>query len=313
MRQKRHIGGLSLVTMALISANCLGQQVQATNLDSSSVQLDTIAASTNALSVAATPSPTSTVAMKAPSAVLIPKTLSSAPLLRTIEPLPLALTPDGSVATTLTPVLRGVLIPKRQPAKGLRSLLGQHPDVGVFAVGNFNPTYYVGLAHGAYQITGSNKSSLGAGIEFRRYWNRRNALGLLYVQNPSDGNLWVPSGDGKGTNSIWPQMRYEVSVLATQQLPIGRFSPFLSEGPGVVVTNGYGNCGWSGGFAFVAGLGTEYEFSPRLSARTGITFLETKSGCYDDPTCSQTWGVVEDMRVGFVYNWSGQRGGHPAN
>jgi hypothetical protein len=174
-------------------------------------------------------------------------------------------------------------------------------------VGNFNSTYNVGLAHGAYQIRGSNKSSLGAGWETRRYWNAHNALGLLYVQNPSDGNLWVPSGNGTGTSYIWPQMRYEVSVLATQRFSIGKFSPFLSEGPGAVITNGYSNCGWNGEFAFVAGLGTQYEFSPRFSARTGITFLDSKIGCYGDPTCREAWSVAKDLRIGFAYKWGGQK------
>jgi hypothetical protein len=291
MNRKNHIRAIHLVTVALISTSCLGQQAQEEARGFSPASIGAIAASANTVSATAAPLSVSPAAKKAPS-----------------EPV---VNPDAPPASDLRPALRQELAPARRTRGGpilLRSIFGQRGDVGIFAVGNFNPTYYVGLDYGRYQVSGSNKSSLGGGTEYRRYWNRNNALGLLYVQNPSDGNLWVPSGNGAGRYYIWPQMRYEASVLATQRLPIGKLTPFVSEGPGAVVTNGYGNCGWSGGFAFVVGLGTEYEFSPRLSARAGVTFLDTKSGCYDDPTCRQTWGVVEDLRIGFAYKWGGQNG-----
>jgi hypothetical protein len=103
-------------------------------------------------------------------------------------------------------------------------------------------------------------------------------------------------------------MRWDFSILATQSFRLKNLSPFLSEGPGVVVTNGYGNSGWSAGFAFVAGVGTDYQFTRRFSTRLGMTFLNTRSGCYDDPTCSETWGVVEDLRIGFIYKWGREAG-----
>jgi hypothetical protein len=105
-------------------------------------------------------------------------------------------------------------------------------------------------------------------------------------------------------------MRYDFSILATQSFKARNLTPFVQEGPGVVVTNGYGNSGWSAGFAFVAGLGADYQIGRRLSARTGITFLNTRSGCYDDPTCGDTWGVVEDLRIGIVYRWGAEEGNY---
>jgi hypothetical protein len=171
-------------------------------------------------------------------------------------------------------------------------------DVAVFALGNFNPATDIIIHNTPHLAVSSNKSSLGGSAEYRHWFSARNALGILYAQNPSDGKLlW------QGQNYIWPQMRRDFSLLATQEMAIGRFLPFLDEGPGVVVTNGYSNCGWSAGFALVAGLGADFQISRRFSARTGITFLDTSSGCYDDHTCRETWGVVKDLRVGLVYKW----------
>jgi hypothetical protein len=107
-------------------------------------------------------------------------------------------------------------------------------------------------------------------------------------------------------------MRSDLSVLATRSINVKSFAPFVSAGPGVVMTDGYGNCGVSAGFALVGGLGTDYQLSRRFSARTGITFLETKSGCYDDHTCRETWGVVKDLRVGLAYRWGAERASYLA-
>lgn len=202
----------------------------------------------------------------------------------------------------LNPVLR-VLAPKPESAKGvpvLRALFGQRTDFGVFTVGNFNPVSYITI-HVNEPAISSNRSSLGGGAEYRRWFSDRNALGVLYTQNPSNGKLFW-----QGQNYIWPDMRYDFSILATQRFKVKNVEPFLSEGPGVVLTNGYGNCGWSGGFAFVTGFGTELQLSRQISARTGITFLNTRGGCYDDPTCLETWGVVEDLRIGVAYKWGAE-------
>lgn len=221
-------------------------------------------------------------------------------------------TSDSDGSTLIEPALRSAFVSNRQPVKReplLRSLLGPRADVGFFTVGNFNSTSYIRLLRADQQVISSNKSSVGGGAEYRWRLSDHNALGLLYVQNPSDGKLWVSSSPGSTQTYVWPLMRYDLSILATQSFRVKRLAPFLSEGPGVVVTNGYDNSGWSAGFAFVAGLGADYQLTPSLSARTGITFLNTKGGCYDDPTCSETWGVAEDLRIGFVYKWGARAPG----
>ncbi len=100
-----------------------------------------------------------------------------------------------------------------------------------------------------------------------------------------------------------------MSVLATESVNMKNFAIFVSGGPGVLLTNGYINCGWSGNFAVVSGAGTDYQLSRRLSARTGVTFVVTESGCYQDPTCHAKSSMVEDVRLGIAYKWDGESGG----
>jgi hypothetical protein len=269
MYWKLHIKDIVLVAVASISASCLGQQAEEVNPGSVPISTLGVAASQDAIPSAATP-------------------------------LQLASDSGESAPIAVEPALRGFVAPKPQPTRGgvHPAFYGQRADVGIFAVGNFNPSTDISIQNTPHTAVSSNKSSIGGGVEYRRWFSDRNGLGFLYVQNPSDGKLiW------QGQDYIWPQMRRDFSILATQQFEIGRFVTFFNEGPGVVITNGYSNSGWSAGFAFVAGLGIDYPLSRRLSARTGVTFLDTKSGCYDDQTCHATWGVVEDVRVGLAYKW----------
>jgi hypothetical protein len=287
-----------LVAVTLISSACSAQQLpQAT--EDSTPSLASVAATGTAPAATSTP-----IEEAAKNSDPFPRTSSSSrPASDSGEPIPIV--PAAALVAVRAPI--------RQPARRvplLRAIFGPRTEMGFFAVGNYNSTSFVHLndaSHGGQQIVSSNKSSFGGGAEYRWRLSDRNALGFLYVQNPSDGRLWTSSTasmSGASTQTyIWPLMRYDFSILATQSFKAGRITPFVSEGPGVVVTNGYDNSGWSAGFAFVAGVGTEYELNPRLSARTGITFLNTKGGCYDDPTCRETWGVVEDLRIGFVYKW----------
>jgi hypothetical protein len=277
----RHHKELVFVAVALISASCMSQQVQERSPGSTSVPPLGVSASENSPPVAAAPFP------------------------RTDPPSQLASDSGEPAPIILKPALRGILPPNPEPDRRgpvLRSLFGQRADVGLFTVGNFNPSMTISIQNTPHTAISLNKSSMGGGAEYRRWFSDRSALSLLYVQNPSDGKLlW------QGQSYIWPQMRRDFSVLATQRFEMGRFVFFFNAGPGVVVTNGYSNCGWSAGFALVAGLGTDYQLSRRLSARTGVTFLGTRSGCYDDQTCHESWGVVEDLRVGLVYKWGGER------
>jgi hypothetical protein len=164
-------------------------------------------------------------------------------------------------------------------------------------MGNFNPTTQIYIQNEPHQVLSSNKSSLGGGFEWRRWFANDTAIGVAYAQNPSDGKLlW------QGTNYIEAEMRREFSLLVTQRLPIrvGNFAPYLDGGPGFIVTNGYGDSGWSHAFAYVAGGGSEYRLTPRLSVSAGMRFEVAKSGCYGDPTCTEeTWGVVKDLTLGF--------------
>jgi len=190
--------------------------------------------------------------------------------------------------------------PHLQPAgheSVLSSLFWGRADVGIFAMGNFNPTTQIYIQNEPHQVLSSNKSSLGGGFEWRRWFANDTAIGVAYAQNPSDGKLlW------QGTNYIEAEMRREFSLLVTQRLPIrvGNFAPYLDGGPGFIVTNGYGDSGWSHAFAYVAGGGSEYRLTPRLSVSAGMRFEVAKSGCYGDPTCTEeTWGVVKDLTLGF--------------
>jgi hypothetical protein len=263
MYAKCHAITISLVVLTMISASCLCQQAQGADRSSAPVSMS---------------GPQSQIAFDS----------------------------DDSAPIVLRPALHGVLAPSRQPAGRrpvLWSLFGQRAELGIFAVGNFNPVTNIYINNEPHQAVSSNKSSLGGGLEYRRWFSDHTALGLLYTQNPSDGKLlW------QGQNYIWPQMRWDMAVLATERVNIGNFAPFVSGGPGVLLTNGYGNCGWSGSFAVVSGAGTDYRLSRRLTARTGISFLITKSGCYQDPTCQAKSGMVEDLRLGFVYKWGGESG-----
>jgi hypothetical protein len=190
--------------------------------------------------------------------------------------------------------------PHLQPAgheSVLSSLFWGRADVGIFAMGNFNPTTQIYIQNEPHQVLSSNKSSLGGGFEWRRWFANDTAIGVAYAQNPSDGKLlW------QGTNYIEAEMRREFSLLVTQRLPlrVGKFAPYLDGGPGFIVTNGYGDSGWSHAFAYVAGGGSEYRLTPRLSVSAGMRFEVAKSGCYGDPTCTEeTWGVVKDLTLGF--------------
>jgi hypothetical protein len=133
----------------------------------------------------------------------------------------------------------------------LSSLFWGRADVGIFAVGNFNPTTQIYIQNTPHQVLSSNKSSLGGGFEWRRWFANDTAIGIACAQNPSDGKLlW------QGTNYIEREMRREFSLLVTQRLPIRGWNlvPFLDGGPGFIVTNRYSDSGWSSDFAYVAGV-----------------------------------------------------------
>jgi hypothetical protein len=180
-------------------------------------------------------------------------------------------------------------------------------QVVISAVGNFNPDSYVYL-HGPngdlnIPMTSSNKSSLGWGAEYYRWLTPHFALGGLFEQNPSDGKL-LPAQEPALKYYTWPQMHYEMGVVLMEQFSTGsRISPFFREGAGGNVTNGYDNCGWSHDFAFITGFGAEYQLRKRTAVRAGMNILNTRTGCYGDHTCEQTWSAVQDFALGFVYRW----------
>jgi len=172
-------------------------------------------------------------------------------------------------------------------------------DVGIFAMGNFNPVSYISIQNTPHTVVSSNKSSLGGSAEYRRYLNWRNAIGISYAQNPSDGKLYW-----NGQNYIWPLMRYETTIIAIQQLRDGAFRPFLVEGVGVIVTNGYSNSGWSANFVpLVAGVGADYRISAHFDARVEMLYEDAKQGCYDGKACHDANGVVQNAKAGVVWRF----------
>lgn len=178
-------------------------------------------------------------------------------------------------------------------------------EIGISAVGNLNSASYIYLSNDE-PVINSNKSSLGWGAEYRRWLSPHYAIGALFEQNPSNGKL-LPSEEPKPMTFryyTWPQMRYEMGVVLTERFPAGmRFTPFLREGAGGVVTNGYGNCGWSHDFAFITGFGIDYQLKTRTAVRAGMNILNTQTGCYGDHTCHQTWSNAQDLSLGIVYSW----------
>lgn len=191
-------------------------------------------------------------------------------------------------------------------------LLGQRNEVSLAGLGNFNPVYWVGLHHGAFPIVGvnqsflekgSSKSTAGGALEYRYYWNDRNALGVLAEVNPSSIDLYAPNTTGF-MPALQPDIRYDFDVLETQTFnATGRIRPFMQEGVGAALTDGYTQAGWSAEFAIVLGSGVDFQLTKHFSLRLADTFLTQKNGCYDDPTCQGSWGVVQNVRAGFTFKF----------
>lgn len=179
-------------------------------------------------------------------------------------------------------------------------------EANSFAVGSFNPMVTIHL-HDGTPVASHNKSSAGVGTEYRHWLGDRYAVGLLYERNASDGRLQTPVGYMASDLSIWPATRYGIYALATEKMRSGRFAPYVCEGPGVVLTNGGSNSGWSSDFGVVAGLGGNYQIRPRFSLRGGVNFLDVKSGCYGDGTCHAAWGVTKEVHAGIAYRWQSRR------
>ena len=190
-------------------------------------------------------------------------------------------------------------------------------ELAVSAVGNLNSVSYIFLSQRVFTADGalsqdgrpttsSQKSSVGWGMEYRRWLSPHYALGAIFEQNTSDGKL-LPAGYPVGNEYLyyyWPQMHYESGVLLTERFPAGvRFTPFLHEGAGGNITDGYDNSGWSHDFAFITGFGVDYALSARTALRVGMNILNTRTGCYGDHTCRQTWSNVQDLKLGVVYRW----------
>lgn len=183
----------------------------------------------------------------------------------------------------------------------------QKNDIGVFAVGNFNPTARVYINTDQQMIT-SNRSAAGGGVAYRRWFTPRYAFGVEYEQNPSDGKLVYFSTPtkfgGETVTGIWPQMRYEALALFTERAPLtGPLSLIVQEGAGVNVTNGYSNSGWSHDAAYAEGAGFDYGLAKHAALEVKGLWLETEEGCYNGRDCKQTFGVVTDAKAGIVFSW----------
>ena len=181
----------------------------------------------------------------------------------------------------------------------------QKNQLSIGAVGNFNPVTYVYINQVPSTMGSSQKSSIGGGLEYDHWFKPYLANGVIYEQNPSDGKLL--EGNGR-IWSIWPQMRYEFLDMFTEQVGVNRFTPFIQEGAGTVVTHEYGDgnaagAGWSHSLAFAAGFGSYYWINNRFAVRLSTIILDDQTGCYDDPTCRPTWGLSHDLEAGFSWAW----------
>lgn len=178
-------------------------------------------------------------------------------------------------------------------------------EIAISAVGNLNSVSYIYLSNGL-PVTSSQKSSVGWGMEYRHWLAPHYALGAIFEQNTSDGKL-LPAADGTPYNYRyynWPQMHYETGVLMTERFAAGkRLTAFVHEGAGGNLTNGYDISGWSHDFAFITGFGVDFPLKARTAMRAGMNILNTRTGCYGDHTCHQTWSNVQDLTLGFVYRW----------
>ena len=189
---------------------------------------------------------------------------------------------------------------------------GQRNEVAVYSVGNFNSANYIYLKlFGDTPVASSNKSSVGCGIEYRRWLTPYISLGPWVEENSSDGKLLpltpTPGIHGVGGLSIWPMRRYEAAALTTFQLRRQwGVSPFFTGGPGVIVTEStVPMSGWSADPAIFAGTGIDYQISKHWASRASMMVLDSATGCYNDPTCTtlHSWAIIQDLRAGLAYRW----------
>ena len=193
----------------------------------------------------------------------------------------------------------------------LTSPLFAQNQVGVFAIGNFNPAHYIQLnTQGGQLIVSSMSDEMGGGAEYRRTIGPDWQVGLLYLQDEVQAKLFWSTAYSPNTGvtvgeSVWPLMRYEADVLVTRNVPAWhKITPFLQGGPGWIVTDSLvKNSGWSHNFAFVSGYGFDYAVTKRITARVGTTLDLARTGCYGDHTCNASWAVAQNLRAGFVFSW----------
>lgn len=202
---------------------------------------------------------------------------------------------------------------------GSAAAAAQNNQITIEGVGNFNPVTYIylyqpGPVNGDNTVGSSQKSSLGGGAEYDHWFTPYQAFGISYEQNPSDGKLL---GAINRKWYIWPQMRYEVLGMFTEEFNVNRFNEqtrinrltsFVQEGAGAVLTGEYGDgnaagAGWSHSMAYAVGIGSDYWVNNRLAVRVSTVFVADQTGCYDDHTCRPTWGVSHDVVTGFSWKW----------
>jgi hypothetical protein len=188
-------------------------------------------------------------------------------------------------------------------------LFAQRNEIGVFAIGNLNshdyPVTLAAKTANPIGIIGSNRSALAGGIEYRRSLNPIIAFGGVFTGGPSDGKLVVPQWYERQTTYIWPMAQYKLFGMVTERSPyFGKWVPFLSEGFGIVLTDGYANSGWTAEPAIPFGFGIDYQINKRLLVRVGDRWILTRIGCYGDPSCGEKFQEVDqELEVGVAYKW----------
>lgn len=177
-------------------------------------------------------------------------------------------------------------------------VLAQRNEIAIGAIGNWNPVSYIHIQNDPHEVISSNRSSVGGGVSYQSWLTGHIALGVQYEQNPSAGKLfWIQK------YYRWPQTRHEIAAFSSQQIIARKVSIFVREGAGSILTNGYGNSGWSHDFALLFGAGVDYRVSPRFVVRTGLTVLTSKTGCYNDKTCKPTWAAIDDASTGLAWRF----------
>jgi hypothetical protein len=166
--------------------------------------------------------------------------------------------------------------------------------------GRFN----YGIPMNAWQTNGTG---WGRSAEYRKKIWRRNFIGVLFSDTPTNATLYVP----RQKPFTWPIRRYEFDVLMTHEFAQlrHRVVPYLASGAGAIALNGHADeSGWDKQAALVAGAGSDVRLWRAITLRAGFTVDGFKASTYSDQRYSGSYTVMVEPRIGFVYDFGFPRG-----